>query len=122
MSSLTPQAFQKVNISQSLQLSRESYRCKLVSKAYPLLLHQDFKAFHGSVVAVEHEHGQRGELSRAVPAVAAVNQHRAPARRHLVCHLDGSCQHQLPRATHTKQNTAYFCSNHNPKLIALYLN
>lgn len=96
-SSLTHQAFQKVN---TAQLSSDSYWCKLVSKAYPLLLHQDFEALNGSVVAVQHEHGQGGELGRAVPAVAAVNQHRAAARGHLVCHLDGSCQHQLPNTTH----------------------
>lgn len=121
-SSLTLKAFQKVNTAQSLQLSSNSYRCKLVSKAYPLFLHQNFKAFNGSVVAVQHEHGQGGELSRAVPAVAAVNQHRAPARWHLVCHLNGSCQHELARSNrHQTNNTAYFCSNDNTRLISLYL-
>lgn len=53
------------------------------------MLTSNLEAPKGAVVAVQHQHGQGGELSRAVPAVAAVDHHRV-AIGDLVGHLDGS--------------------------------
>lgn len=47
-------------------------------------------------MTVQHEHGERRQLSRSIPAVAAVHHHRVPAG-HFVCHLDRPRQHQLHR-------------------------
>lgn len=54
----------------------------------------NLESSEGAEVAVQHQHGQRGELSGTVPAVAAVDHHRVPTA-HFICYLDGSRQHQL---------------------------
>lgn len=35
----------------------------------------DLESSESAVVAVQQQHGQRGELRRSIPAVAAVNHH-----------------------------------------------
>lgn len=77
-----------------------THRGELVSKADPLLLDQHLEAPECAVVRVQHQHGQGGELSRAVPAVTAVHHHRA-ARAHFICYLNCSRQHQLQREKNT---------------------
>lgn len=52
-----------------------THELKSMSEAQPLLFHEDFKPADGAVVAVQHEHGEGRQLSRAVPAVTAVNHH-----------------------------------------------
>ena len=54
-----------------------------------------------AVVAVQHQHGQRGELSRSVPAVTAVDHHRRLPGLQLISYLCCSCQQQLHTALHT---------------------
>lgn len=61
------------------------YQLEAVTEAQPLFLKQHLEATNGAVVAVQHEHGQGGELARAVPAVAAVHHHRCFPGLHLVC-------------------------------------
>ena len=56
---------------------------------YLISVFTDLEPSESAVVTVQHQHGQRGELSSSVPAVTAVNQHRIPTGN-LVCHLDGS--------------------------------
>lgn len=67
-----------------------------MSKTYPFLLDQDFKALDAAVEAVQHQHGQGRQLGGPVPAVAAVHHHRALPRGDSVCHLDGARQNKLP--------------------------
>lgn len=71
------------------------YQLEAVTEAQPLLLEQDFKAANGSVVTVQHQHGQGGELARSVPTIAAVHHHRRFPRLHLVCDPQCSSQDQL---------------------------
>lgn len=52
-----------------------NYQLEAVTKAQPLLLKQHLEAANGAVVTVQHEHGQRGELACAVPAIATVHHH-----------------------------------------------
>lgn len=68
-----------------------------VTKAQPLFLEQNLKTTNGAVIAVQHEHGQGGELAGPVPAVAAVHHHRGFPRLHLVCDPQRSCENQLQR-------------------------
>lgn len=35
----------------------------------------DLESFESAVVAVQQQHGQRSELRRSIPAIAAVNHH-----------------------------------------------
>ena len=51
-------------------------RMKAVAEAQPLFLDEHLEAAQSAIVSVEHEHGERGELSGAVPAVRAVHEHR----------------------------------------------
>ena len=46
---------------------------EFVTKAQPLLLHQDLEPLEGSVVGVEEEHWKRSQLSCPVPAITAVD-------------------------------------------------
>lgn len=66
-------------------------------EAQPFLLHEDLKAPHGAVVAVQHEHGEGGELGRAVPAVAAVHHHGRLPRLHPIRDAQRPRQDQLQR-------------------------
>lgn len=68
-----------------------------VTKAQPLFLEQNLKTTNGAVIAVQHEHGQGGELARPVPAIAAVHHNRGFPRLHLVCDPQRSCENQLQR-------------------------
>ena len=56
---------------------------KLVSEAQPLLLHQHHEPGEGPVVAVQHQHGQTGQLTGPVPPVTAVNNYTRPVNTHL---------------------------------------
>lgn len=67
------------------------YLLEAMSETQPLFLNQNFKAPNGAVVPVQHEHGQRGELSRAVPAVATVHHYRRLPRLHFVRNPQSSC-------------------------------
>lgn len=60
-------------------------RTEAVSEAQPFLLQQHLEASERAEVRVQHEHGQRGELSRAVPAIAAVHHHWRLTRLNSVC-------------------------------------
>lgn len=53
-----------------------THKLKSMSKAQPFFLHEDFKPSDGSVVPVQHEHGQGRQLGCTVPAIAAVHHHR----------------------------------------------
>lgn len=46
-----------------------------VTEAEPLFLQQYLKATYGSVVRVQHNQGQGGQLRSSVPAVTAMNHH-----------------------------------------------
>lgn len=61
-----------------------TYQCKPVSEAYPLLFYEGLEPWDGSVVTVQHEHCQRCELGRAVPAVTAVDDHRRFPRLYFI--------------------------------------
>ena len=60
-----------------------------------------------AVVAVQHEHGQRCELGRAVPAVAAVHHHRRLPRLQPVCDPHCSREQQLGGAGGRGQGDAF---------------
>lgn len=77
--------------------SKFVYQLEAVTEAQPLLLEQHLKAANGSVVTVQHEHGQGGELARSVPTVATVHHHRGFPGLHLVCDPQCSCQDQLQK-------------------------
>lgn len=47
----------------------------LVASVAFMVVPTDLESSEGAVVAVQQQHGQRGELGRSVPAVAAVNHH-----------------------------------------------
>ena len=49
---------------------------KLVSEANPLLLHKDHESRYGPVMLVHQHHWERGQLRRAVPPIATMDQHR----------------------------------------------
>ncbi len=49
------------------------YQLEAVTETQPLFLKQHLEAANGAVVTVQHQHGQGGELSCAVPAVATVH-------------------------------------------------
>ena len=42
-----------------------TYLCKFMAKAEPFLLHEDLKALDSSVVGIQHQHGQAGQLATA---------------------------------------------------------
>lgn len=68
-----------------------------------LIAPADLEASEGAVVAVQQQHGQRGELSRSIPAVAAVNHHWM-STGNFISHLDRPRQHQLPsQSKHQKK-------------------
>ena len=69
---------------------------KAVSEAKPLFLYEDLEAPERAVVAVQHQHGQRGELGCAVPAVAAVDHHWRLPRLQPVGDAHRPGQQQLP--------------------------
>ena len=48
------------------------------------------KSFHGSVVGVHHELGERGELGGPVPAVTAVNQRVSSLQLHVASYHRGA--------------------------------
>lgn len=69
-----------------------------------LIATADLEPFEGAVVAVQQQHGQRGELSRSIPAIAAVNHHWM-STGNFISHLDRPWQHQLPsQSKHQKSN------------------
>lgn len=72
-----------------------THQLKSVAEAQPLLLHEHLKAPDGPVVAIQHEQGERGELGCAVPAVAAVDNHRRLPRFHFVSNPKGSGKNEL---------------------------
>lgn len=80
-----------------------------MTKAQPLFLKQHFKAANGAVVTIQHEHRQGGELSRAVPAVAAVHHNRRFPWLHFVCDPQRSSQDQLQ--TQDQKHTNHFHCN-----------
>ena len=47
---------------------------EFVSEGDPFALNQNLKAFDRSIVRIEHQFGQGGDLRRSVPAVGAMNQ------------------------------------------------
>lgn len=57
-----------------------AYHCKSMSKTYPFFLYKNFKALDGSVIAVQHKHGQCSELCSSIPAIAAVHHYRGFTR------------------------------------------
>mmetsp|Transcript_5067 Transcript_5067/g.18776 ORF Transcript_5067/g.18776 Transcript_5067/m.18776 type:complete len:229 (-) Transcript_5067:2183-2869(-) len=67
---------------------------ELVAEGQPFLLDQHREALEGAVVGVEEELCQRRELCSAVPAVGAVQHHRA-ALVHQARDLDGRLEQQL---------------------------
>lgn len=71
------------------------YQLEAVTKTQPFFLKQHLKTTNGSVITVQHKHGQGGQLTRAVPTVTAVHHHWGFSRLHLVCNPQRSCQNQL---------------------------
>lgn len=88
---------------ESVANERFIYQLKAVTKAQPFFLQQHLKSTNGAVITVQHEHGQRRELARPVPAIAAVHHHRGLPRLHLVCNPQRSCEDQLRRMKREKK-------------------
>lgn len=72
-----------------------THQLKSVAEAQPLLLHKHFEAPDGSVVAIQHEQGERGELGCPVPAITAVDNHGCLPWFHFVSNPKGSSKNEL---------------------------
>ena len=48
---------------------------EFVTKAQPLLLHQDLEPLEGSIIGVEEEHRESCELGSSIPTITAVYNH-----------------------------------------------
>eukprot|EP01136_Pigoraptor_vietnamica_P002843 Opistho-1_new@31340 len=60
----------------------------------PFLLDEHAETDDGAIVRVQHQHGQRGKLRGAVPAVAAVDEDGERLGRHNPRDLRGAVQHR----------------------------
>lgn len=94
-----------------------THQLESVAKAQPLLLHKHFKAPDGSVVAIQHEQGQGGELGCPVPAIAAVHNHRRLPRFHLVSNAKGSGKNELGQGKKSKLQHLFGTEKINEKWL-----